>query len=393
MSPKPILGKHRVFGGLWDRWLTSRLAPGQSRPTADVKARDPRSSLSANSGMFAVVDALPDAALVLGASLDLVHGNALAREVFGPLRLGQHISLTTRNPELAAAVAQALSSDERILFELNVRGPIERRLEGTATSLNQLNGAWAGPAILVILQDLSERDALTRMRVEFIANASHELRTPLASLSGFIETLSGPAKNDPAARERFLGIMSEQAARMRRLIDDLLVLSRVEMRAHLAPTAVVDLNLVMSDAVAPLKAVAAQNNITLTALPSDTAMRVRGDHDELIQAIQNLVQNAIKYGRAGGSVAVQVSAGASPPGQDIRARLSVTDDGPGIPAEHLPRLTERFYRVNTASSREKGGTGLGFAIVKHIASRHWGRLEIVSEPDRGSTFTLSLPLA
>jgi two-component system, OmpR family, phosphate regulon sensor histidine kinase PhoR len=274
---------------------------------------------------------------------------------------------------------------------LLLRGAIERHLDGAVTVLETSGDTVDRRDTLVVLQDLSERDALARTRVEFVANASHELRTPLASLSGFIETLSGPAKNDPVARERFLGIMAEQAARMSRLIDDLLLLSRVEMRAHVAPTAVVDLNAVVADAMKPLARAAQTANKTLSIVPSPVAIRVLGEHDELIQAVQNLVQNALKYGRPGGTVTVHVSETANGPSRTPRAVISIADDGPGISAEHLPRLTERFYRVSTAASRNTGGTGLGLAIVKHIAARHRGKLDIASEVGKGSTFTISLP--
>jgi two-component system phosphate regulon sensor histidine kinase PhoR len=343
-----------------------------------------------SSGMASIVDVLPDAALLLDTSLRLVHANNLARDLFVSLRPGEHISMTSRNPDLIAAVTEAATSRRRILFELHVRGPIERRLEGAATTLTGAKSDDA-PDLLVVLQDLSERDAVARMRVEFVANASHELRTPLASLSGFIETLRGPAKDDPAAREKFLAIMAEQAARMSSLIDDLLLLSRLEMRAHLPPTAIVDLNLVMSDAIRPLAGIAEGSKATITCLARKPSPRVRGDHDELVQAVQNLAQNALKYGRKGGTVTLSVTAGAN--GRNGTASINVADDGPGIAAEHLPRLTERFYRVSNAASRDKGGTGLGLAIVKHIASRHLGRLEITSAIGQGSTFSLQLPLA
>jgi two-component system, OmpR family, phosphate regulon sensor histidine kinase PhoR len=376
--------------------LGLRSGSRQEQPAfGDANNRTTPASQNATS-MFHVVDALPDATLLLDASLSLLHGNALARDVFGVLRAGQHISRTSRDPDLMAALVQAQKSGLRVQFELVQRGPVERRLEGAATALSNTNTKTerAAPTFLVTLQDLSERDALARMRVEFVANASHELRTPLASLAGFIETLSGPAKNDPVARERFLGIMADQAARMTRLIDDLLALSRVEMRAHVTPTAMVDVNLLIEDAAEPLEQLAAKTGTTLTCQPSSGQLLVRGDHDELIQAVHNLIQNAIKYGKpGGGTVRVQAVQAAARQGQGPRALIQVIDDGPGIPAEHLPRLTERFYRVNTASSRDKGGTGLGLAIVKHIASRHQGKLEIVSAIGQGSSFTISIPAA
>ena len=341
--------------------------------------------------VVAILDALPDPALILDEGARLVHGNTLAREVLGTLRVGEHISSTTRDPELAAAFAAALQSGRREVFELTVRRPVERRLEGAVTRLAKGPRERLAPAILVVLQDISERDALARMRMEFVANASHELRTPLAAVSGFIETLRGSAKDDPAARERFLGIMAEQALRMTRLIDDLLLLSRVEMRAHLEPTATADLNMVAAEAVRLLSPLAAEDATALVCEPLAGGADVRGEHDELIQAVQNLVQNAIKYGRPGGTIRVRITRGTSGRRREAEIRLSVIDDGPGIAAEHVPRLTERFYRVNTAASREKGGTGLGLAIVKHIVTRHHGSIEIASKVGQGTTFTLAFP--
>ncbi len=338
-----------------------------------------------------ILYALPDPALILDSTAILLQGNAPAHDIFGVLRIGEHISRTTRNPELVTAITNVRQPGDRKSFEVVLHSPIERRLEGVATRLAVTPSTTGAPTILVILQDLSERDALARMRVEFVANASHELRTPLSVLTGFIETLSGPAKGDPVAQQRFLGIMAEQAARMTRLIDDLLALSRVEMRAHLAPTTTVDLNLVASDVVNQLMQVAANDKIQLVCKPLASSATIRGDHDELVQAVQNLVHNAIKYGRPEGTVSIVVTRGMSPRGRQPVIRLNVVDNGPGISADHVPRLTERFYRVNTASSREKGGTGLGLAIVKHIVTRHNGEIDITSKLGEGSTFSLSFP--
>ncbi len=229
------------------------------------------------------------------------------------------------------------------------------------------------------------------MRADFVANASHELRTPLAYLKGSVETLLGPAKDDTAAREAFLKTMGEQAERMSRLVDDLLSLSRVEMREYLPPSGGADLAAVLADVAQTLEPMAQQAGVTLSLTGEDTPAVVRGDHDELAQVFQNLVQNAIKYGRKGGKVDVRLSEEAG--GRAVRYRVDVIDDGLGIAPQHLPRLTERFYRVNVAASREKGGTGLGLAIVKHILNRHRGELLIDSRLDQGSTFSVILPRA
>ena len=231
------------------------------------------------------------------------------------------------------------------------------------------------------------------MRADFVANASHELRTPLASLKGYVETLQGSAKDDADARERFLKIMAEQAERMSRLVDDLLSLSRVEMREYLPLSDEVELGVVLTEVAQTLEPLAKRAGVTLTLSRSDGEAIVRGDRDELLQVFQNLVQNAVKYGRSGGKVDIRMTREPAASGRPEGFRVDVTDDGPGIAPQHLPRLTERFYRVNVAASREKGGTGLGLAIVKHILNRHRGALLIASKLGQGSTFSVSLPSA
>jgi two-component system phosphate regulon sensor histidine kinase PhoR len=214
------------------------------------------------------------------------------------------------------------------------------------------------------------------------------MRTPLAAVSGFIETLQGPARDDPAARERFLAIMGDQTRRMRRLIDDLLSLSRVEMRAHVRPSETVDLAEIVARVVTALAPIARDQDVTLVLEGADAPLRLRGDADELAQVFSNLVENAIKYGGPGKTVTVRATQADGP---EAPISVAVADEGPGIAAEHLPRLTERFYRVDVASSRSKQGTGLGLAIVKHIVTRHRGKLTITSSPGAGATFTVTLP--
>jgi two-component system phosphate regulon sensor histidine kinase PhoR len=206
------------------------------------------------------------------------------------------------------------------------------------------------------------------MRADFIANASHELRTPLASLRAFVETLQGPAREDAVARERFLRLMASQAERMTRLIDDLLSLSRVEMRVHLPPRGIVELNETTAYVCQSLEPVAEVSKTALSLVRDSGPARIRGDREEIVQVIQNLIQNAIKYGREGGRVEVRVGRNAPRGASGTKVWVSVSDNGPGIAPEHLPRLTERFYRVNVASSREKGGTGLGLDRQHLIAT-------------------------
>jgi two-component system phosphate regulon sensor histidine kinase PhoR len=229
------------------------------------------------------------------------------------------------------------------------------------------------------------------MRADFVANVSHELRTPLAALTGFIETLQGPARDDPAARQRFLAIMQAQAWRMARLIDDLLSLSRIELRAHQRPETPLDLVPIVRQVTDGLQMLARDRGVAVeVAAPADSLI-VLGERDELIRLFENLVENALKYGASGKRVDISLSQVAAADGKS-EARVSVRDYGPGIAAEHLPRLTERFYRVDVGESRAQGGTGLGLALVKHILNRHQGRLTIDSKPGEGATFSAQLPL-
>ncbi len=342
-------------------------------------------------GARSLIEALPDALLLLDLQGTVIAANAAAGDVFGKVFTGEHIGRTMRQPEFMASMKSVLANGQKSTFELVLKSPTERHLDGSISQLTGFGDGPDAPALIVNLQDISEREALGRMRMEFVANASHELRTPLTAVSGFIETLRGPAKDDGTARERFLGIMSEQAQRMTRLIDDLLLLSRVEMRAHLPPSTTTDLNHVAAEAIRLAAPQARKEGTILQADLTDADTKLPGDHDELMQAAQNLVQNALKYGLPGGKVTIRTIRDRDRRGEES-LRFSVVDDGPGIAEEHLPRLTERFYRVNTTASREKGGTGLGLAIVKHIAARHRGRVEVQSVVGRGSTFSLVFPV-
>jgi two-component system phosphate regulon sensor histidine kinase PhoR len=337
-----------------------------------------------------MVDAVPEPAVVLDGSGQIVHANRLAEELFGTRRRGGHIASMTRDPELLAAVDEALDTRQLREVELHKRVPVERRLLATLAPLDRPRSG-ADPSLLVSFRDLTEQDRLARMRADFVANASHELRTPLASLRGFVETLQGAAKNDPEARERFLKVMSEQSERMSRLVDDLLSLSRVEMREHLPLAQNVDLNDVVSHVIQTLQPLAAGAATTIELRRLDGPATLRGDRDELVQVLQNLVQNAIKYGKSGGRIEVAVAHAEAAAGRPARFIVSVTDEGAGIAPQHLPRLTERFYRVNVLASRERGGTGLGLAIVKHILNRHRGELNVTSTVGQGSTFAVVLP--
>jgi len=339
-------------------------------------------------GWRAVIDAVPTAVLALDGAGCVVHHNRLITELFPKIRVGQTMSQITRNPDLIGAIDSALASDDRVDVELIERVPVERRVSVTVSRVAR-TAALSAPFLLITFRDLTEQDRLAQMRADFIANASHELRTPLASLRGFVETLQGPAREDPSARERFLPLMASQTVRMTRLIDDLLSLSRVEMRVHLPPRGIVELNEAAAYVCQSLEPLIDVTKAEITLDRHETPARIRGAREEIVQVIQNLVQNAIKYGREDSKIQVRV--GRDPPKGSLPAKVwvSVTDDGPGIAREYLPRLTERFYRVNEASSLEKGGTGLGLAIVKHILNRHRAEMKITSKVGLGSTFSVS----
>lgn len=389
------LGGLAAFAAVLALLLAAAVWPLDSTAIIDAISGNTMTSVGTRQGesernsWCAVIDAIPTAALALDATGTLLHHNRLAAEMFPRIRSGLPMSQVSRSPDLLVAVDRALASEEeRIDVELIERVPVERRVAATVSWLARSGKPYA-PHVLVTFRDLTEQDRLGQMRADFIANASHELRTPLASLRAFVETLQGPARDDANARKRFLQLMASQAERMTRLIDDLLSLSRVEMRVHLPPRGIVELNETAAYVCQSLEPVAEAAKAKVTLVREGAPARIRGDREEIVQVLQNLIQNAIKHGREGGNIEVRVGRDAPRGASGAKVWVSVTDEGPGIAPEHLPRLTERFYRVNVTSSREKGGTGLGLAIVKHILNRHRGELRIASRLGAGSTFTAS----
>ncbi len=336
--------------------------------------------------------AMPDPAIVLDESSVILNYNSAAHNLFDRLRQGVPLEHVNRDPELIAAVSDALQNGEKRTARLVPRGGAGQRLIATVTPLGAVDQR-PPIAALITIHDESEQHRLLEMRTDFIANASHELRTPLASVRGFIETLQGPARNDEKARERFLAIMADQAERITRLIDDLLLLSRVEEKANLKPTGRVDLNDLMEDVTRSLTPFAEERSITIDTEPAAGPLVAMGDRDELFQVFHNLVENAVKYGRDGGQVKISLLKKTSPRDESFPARalVSISDNGPGIAPEHLPRLTERFYRVSAEHSRRIGGTGLGLAIVKHVLNRHEAELSVQSVVGQGTTFNVALP--
>jgi len=334
----------------------------------------------------AIVQRLPDPLIVLGADRQVRRANAAAQTAFGA-----EMAAVLRHPGLRAAIDRATSQGEDQLAELSLPVPVAREVYATVMALDP--PLADGGRIVAVMSDRTRERAVERMRADFVANASHELRTPLSSLIGFIDTLRGPAADDPPAQTRFLGIMAEQAGRMNRLIDDLLSLSRIELTEHQPPSGRVELTgLVqrLTDAFEPQMR-QRQMRLELTLAPG--LPPVLGDEDQLEQVLQNLLDNATKYGRHGG--AVTLTAQPVPPGGRWPARpgviVTVADDGQGIARDYIPRLTERFYRADKGRSRAVGGTGLGLAIVKHIVNRHRGQLLIESAEGAGTTVTVWLP--
>jgi len=318
--------------------------------------------------------------------------NAPASLIAPALRRGEPALITLRMPELVEAIRRAAASDTPQRVEFFERVPVDRWFEAFVTPVKLTSGNGDPDILLMTFNDLSPLRRVEEMRADFIANASHELRTPLAALLGFIETLQGTAKDDAVARAKFLAIMQGQATRMARLIDDLLSLSRIELNAHLKPSTPVDLAPIVRQVADGLQTLARDRGVDIKVATSAEQLIVLGDRDELIRALENLVENALKYGAAGKRVDVTLNRGLTRAGAP-EAQVAVRDYGPGIAPDHLPRLTERFYRVDVSDSRAQGGTGLGLALVKHVLNRHDGRLTIDSTRGAGATFTMHLPLS
>jgi len=474
--------------------LTPARAPAPSADTGGAAGFRSGRSLPAESAAFGAspaaflsetlrlaIERFPDPVLLLDAEGRVQLANAASQSYVRDSAANRHISAIIRTPSVLEAVRAVLNGEGGREVEYALLVPVERHIRASVIPLPVPSHASAPAgspnrdaaeseaadtegdaqnrdavnAILLVLHDLTSVKRSEQLRVDFVANASHELRTPLASLNGYIQTLRGHARNDEDVREKFLSIMEDQTERMRRLIDDLLSLSRIELNEHVAPQKSVDLSLVAHDVADALRPIAEDRDQSIILNWQGTPVAeadhleptpVIGDRDELVQVIQNLVDNAIKYGRDGGCVHINLGHGV--PGADIgtapglvvqegdrdvdsysdldslkshvqdgsahgagadegygspdahrRAAqssysfVSVRDNGIGIPREHLPRLTERFYRVDANMSRKIGGTGLGLAIVKHIVNRHRGWMSIDSRADAGSTFTVFLPRA
>lgn len=350
----------------------------QAEPQAVVTEVKPVDTLKITGAALAAID-MP--VIVLGSDGTILETNPAAQKAFGDLMRGQHLSARLRSPGILDMVRDTMQTGQPNQIEHSERLPSERVYVARIKPIPAMEGEQR--LFALSFRDISDLRSMDRMRSDFVANASHELRTPLASLRGFIETLLGPAKADTAAHERFLGIMLDQATRMSRLVDDLLSLSRLELKSHIAPDQQVDLVPLIGHVRDSLSPLADDLGVDIIMHLPQEKVEVTGDRDELIQVIENLIENACKYGQEGKTVDVHL-------GRDETGTVefSVVDRGPGIPAEHVPRITERFYRVSVADSRSKKGTGLGLAIVKHILTRHRARLVVKSELGKGTAFTV-----
>jgi len=366
----------------------------------------------------AIVESLPDPVLVIAAreaenlaDRRVIYANPAARELLRIQGEGTTLVSAIRHPRVLEAVDESLFGEVSGEAAYETGGAQDRFWRVRTRPLDRASDGVR--LALMVLRDETDSRRNERMRADFLANASHELRTPLASLTGFIETLRGHAKDDAVARERFLGVMAAQAGRMARLIDDLMSLSRIELNEHIAPEGRVDLVLAVLDVIDALTPLAAERGVTLsTRLAARGAAMIVGDRDQILQVAQNLIDNAVKYSPNNGVVEIEVTAGltadeAITPTRQGGARLSLlspdlvggerfvmlrcADAGPGIAREYLPRLSERFYRVEGQKSGERLGTGLGLAIVKHITNRHRGGLAIESVEGQGTTFTAYFP--
>lgn len=364
-----------------------------------------------------LLDALPDPVLVVSAresddpiGKKFVLVNAAARELLRIQRDEGLLVTVLRDPQVLSALDEALFEGRAAEATYQPSGARDRVLRVDARPLQP--GPDGANLALLTFHDDTEFYRMEQTRVDFLANASHELRSPLASLRGFIETLRGHARDDPAAQERFLAIMQAQAERMGRLIDDLLSLSRIELSEHVAPAGEADLVAAAGDVADALAPQARARGVRIEVEAPDRAP-LTGDHDQLVQVVQNLTDNALKYSPDGGTVRIAVARGlaaeaAAAPrrkdaqrlplltpdlGKGLYVAVTISDEGAGIAREHLPRLTERFYRVEGQKSGDRLGTGLGLAIVKHILNRHHGGLMVESAPGQGTAFTAYLPMS
>ncbi|MGH1413446.1 MAG: sensor histidine kinase [Pelagimonas sp.] len=337
------------------------------------------------------VNAVPLPALFISQSERIEAANAAALSLLGTGIEGRHFITALRQPMLIEAIEASLRDGKPRKSEyLTNDGQQDTTYKVSVRYVDMTPEA----AVLVCFEDVTAFEQAGQMRRDFVANVSHELRTPLTALIGFIETLKGPARDDDVARQRFLDIMDDESKRMNRLVGDLLSLSRVEAEERVRPTEIMSPGDVIKTTAHSLNALAKESDVILKTDLPDHDVVMGGDRDQIRQVLTNLAENAIKYSGAGSVVTMSLTGPAYEPRLRSQAiRLIVSDTGQGIDVHHIPRLTERFYRVDSHRSREMGGTGLGLAIVKHIVNRHRGRLEVESAKGQGACFTVILPVS
>lgn len=334
-----------------------------------------------------LIDALQFPAYILDNNGRVVRANKSSNITFGKIRNSDKIFIRFRQPELRQLIEKSIQNQVSLTGEYHEPIPDDRWFAVEIAPIPDKDKRNAKPHFLLGFHDLTEAKKIDQMRSDFIANASHELRTPLASLLGYIETIKGPARNDEAAIDRFTDVMLDQSHRMTRLVNDLLSLSKIEMQSHVKPSQAIDLNEVVTSVVNSLESVAKRLNVKIE-FNSPGPVKILGDRDALLQVFENLIENACKYGEEGVKVIVSLETNQ----ENKQVTVSVQDFGPGIAVEHQHRITERFYRVDVARSREKQGTGLGLAIVKHILNRHSTKLGVDSKPENGARFFVKFPI-
>ncbi len=339
---------------------------------------------------FSHLDLIQEAVLILNSARQVVFGNQSATNRFGEYKTGQDIVHIIRNPLCIDLVNEALAGTKSIQKAIVFGEPADGTFDVRVSRFT--DATIQDDLIFVSLRDINEMVQAEAMRSDFVANVSHELRSPLSTITGFIETLQGPAQDDPAAQKKFLGMMAQEAGRMVRLIADLLVLSKVEANQRLRPRDRIDVVALTKRVQTLLDKKASDQGKSIELIIPQPIDEISGDEDQLVQVLQNLLENGLKYSGENSTLTVTITAHTSVKGIAGQAvAIQVKDRGEGIEPQHIPRLTERFYRVDSHRARSSGGTGLGLAIVKHIVLRHRGRLKIESTPGEGSTFTVFLP--
>ena len=369
--------------------LTILIIPQKSDNALALNEEKPDIDKIREQAIFDFGNILSDPFIILDEKANIIFANDLAKNEFSELTIGNPISFYLRNPDLIVALEKLMRSGQAQNIEMHQSVPNEKYFEISIAFFKDRKNPSSSPVkIMLILHDVSKQRRSDSMRSDFIANASHELRTPLTSLIGFIETLQGSGANDKAVREKFLKIMENQAERMSKLIDDLLSLSRIEQSQHVKPSEQVDVNRIISDVLETLQNQAKAAGLKIILDIKTQPAIITGDEDELFEAFENLIDNAIKYGEGAEHIEVKLAQINDNP--DFDYRLNIIDFGQGIGAKHLPRLTERFYRVNAQNSKKKKGTGLGLSIVKHILNRHGATMNISSKKGKGTNVEVLL---